>query len=63
MKIECSKAQHKRLISHLVRSGLINDECVLGKNYLTCPAMTNNSLTCKECLEKHIKRKEKSDDR
>ena len=59
IEIKCSKAQFERILTNLTDCGmLINERCVLGKSYTTCPALNgkNPDLRCAECLRKNIKR-------
>lgn len=57
IRVSCSKAAYKRILE--AAAGYFEDGvCVLGKNYLTCPAMKNPDLTCAECLRKNIVRVE-----
>ena len=59
IKVSCSKAAYERLLE-AAKSYYEDGVCVLGKNYHTCPAMTNRELTCEVCLRKNIVRVEEA---
>lgn len=68
VEIKCSKAQFDRIMTNLSTCGCLCKSnglsvCVLGKSQYTCPAINGKSpeLTCKQCLEKNIKRVQESD--
>ena len=56
-EIKCSKAQFKRIIDCLMRSGLDADgRCILGKSEFSCPVTNGNpNLTCSECIKKNVR--------
>lgn len=54
IKIQCSKAQYKRLIK-AGQSYFEDGKCFLGKTFLSCPYIDNKKADCSECIREHIK--------
>ena len=63
IEIKCSKAQYNRIINSIIDTGrLIDDKCILGKTFKTCPSLKGKPVDCPTCIKnnfKHVPTEEK----